>query len=144
IDNTVKISNVLDKNLMLSTMLYDEPVPVSGMPELYASLAQSLTFKGIKLHFMYLSGSPFQLFPFLSSFLESKYPTTNGPILLRPFSIMNPKFLFDLLWTGPSADKGKVDYKVSQIERVHKMYPQKSFLFIGDLGEQDAEAYGKV
>ncbi|KAF5389075.1 hypothetical protein D9757_004971 [Collybiopsis confluens] len=144
IDDTVKISNVHDKNLMLSTMLYHESVAVPGMPELYTSLSKSLIADNILPQFVYISGSPFQLFPFLSSFIEQHFQNANGPILLRPFSITNPRFLFDLLWKGAKADQGKLDYKLGQIERVNKIYPEKGFLLIGDEGEQDPEVYAKA
>ncbi|KIK61330.1 hypothetical protein GYMLUDRAFT_997093 [Collybiopsis luxurians FD-317 M1] len=54
------------------------------MPEFYGVLAQSLNFTSstsskegntIPLQFIYLSGSPIQLYPFLTSFLQSAFPS---------------------------------------------------------------------
>jgi len=127
---------------MIQNTLYKDPLPVPGMPELYKSLAQSLTTETIPPQFLYVSGSPMQLQPFLSSFLKSTYPTSKGPIFLQTFSIIDlPKIIESL---GSGADAEKIEYKVSQITRIREMYPQKSFLAIGDSGEMDPEVYGEV
>jgi len=142
IDDTIKITNVTDHDKMAQNTLYKDPLPVPGMPELYKSLAQSLTTETIPPQFLYVSGSPMQLQPFLSSFLNSTYPASKGPIFLQTFSIFDLPKIFESLGSG--ADAEKIEYKVSQITRIQKMYPQKSFLAIGDSGEMDPEVYGEV
>ncbi|KAF5379589.1 hypothetical protein D9757_009286 [Collybiopsis confluens] len=129
VDDTIKVTNVLTKSLLIENTLYKDPVPVAGMPDLYSHLSKSLTTKSttagtsIPPQFLYVSGSPFQLYPFLSKFLESHYPDAND-------------------WWG--SDEAKVDYKVEQINRIHEMYPKKSFLAVGDSTEMDPEVYGKI
>lgn len=52
IDDTVKVSNVLNKAALIKSTLIDDPHPVAEMPELYC-LARS-----IQPQFIYVSGSP--------------------------------------------------------------------------------------
>ncbi|KAF9260650.1 hypothetical protein L218DRAFT_1051074 [Marasmius fiardii PR-910] len=133
IDDTIKISNVLDKIKLAKTTLLDDPTPVAGMPEVYKSLATSLN----QPQFIYISGSPFQLYPFLRDFVETSFPT--GPLFLRNFTITDLGLILDSF--SDDTNK-KLEYKLSQIARVNTMYPQKSFLSIGDSTEKDPEIYG--
>ncbi|KAH7100002.1 hypothetical protein BKA62DRAFT_707946 [Auriculariales sp. MPI-PUGE-AT-0066] len=57
VDDTIKISNVLNKLELIKNTFIEEPKAVAGMPELYASLKTSLNDP----LFSYISGSPFQL-----------------------------------------------------------------------------------
>lgn len=137
IDDTVKISNVLDKLKLVQATLFDDPTPVTGMPEVYASLAQSLNSP----QFIYVSGSPYQLYPFLRDFIDTQFSASTGPLFLRNLTLLNPAALIDQI----SADgDATLDYKVGQITRIHEMYPQKSFLAVGDSTEKDPEVYAKV
>lgn len=94
IDDKVKISNVLDKAALTKLSLVDDPPPVAGMGELRGSLARS-----IQPQFIYVSGSPFQLYPFLRDAtgpVALKAPTTQMNALLRPllaFRRINSEFL---------------------------------------------------
>jgi len=137
IDDTVKISHVLDKLELIQTTLFDDPEPVAGMPDVYASLAKSLNSP----QFMYVSGSPVQLYPFLQDFISTTYSASVGPIFLKNFTLLNPAKVLDALI--PGADD-VLDYKVSQITRIHGMYPNKSFLTVGDSTEKDPETYGQI
>jgi len=137
IDDTIKISNVLDKIKLVQATLFDDPTPVTGMPEVYASLAQSLNSP----QFIYVSGSPYQLYPFLRDFVDTKFSASTGPIFLRNITLLNPANLIDAVAANGDAT---LDYKVNQITRIQQMYPKKSFLAIGDSTEKDPEVYAKV
>lgn len=134
IDDTVKISHVLDKLALLKATLLDDPAPVTGMPELYASLARSLNPQ-----FIYVSGSPFQLYPFLRSFIDTTYSASNGPIFLRNLTLVDIPEVADFVGGG-----NVFDYKVSMIDRIKGMYPNKKFLCVGDSTEKDPETYGEA
>ncbi|KAL0572548.1 hypothetical protein V5O48_009405 [Marasmius crinis-equi] len=137
IDDTIKISNVLDKVKLAKATLFDDPTPVPGMPELYKSLATSLS----KPQFIYISGSPYQLYPFLREFVATSFPDSRGPLFLRNLTITD----LDLILDSFSEDANKkLEYKLSQIARVQAMYPSKSFLSIGDSTEKDPEIYGQA
>lgn len=131
IDDTIKISDVLDKPKLIQNTLFNDPTPVSGMPDLYKSLASSLDSP----QFMYVSGSPFQLYPFLHDFINSTYP--QGPLLLRNLSFTDISSILD--FANPN---GVLEYKLSQIDTIHGIYPGKTWLTIGDSGEKDPETYG--
>ncbi|KAF5392740.1 hypothetical protein D9757_001013 [Collybiopsis confluens] len=144
IDDTIKVSDVLNTSLLIQNTLFNDPVPVSGMPELYDSLASSLiSDENTAPQFIYLSGSPIQLYPFLTSFIQSTFSTTSqGPLLLQNFSVTDPTLIINAITGSEDGGQGKIDYKVGQINNIHGMYPQKSFLVIGDSTEKDPEVYG--
>ncbi|ETW87506.1 hypothetical protein HETIRDRAFT_145519 [Heterobasidion irregulare TC 32-1] len=134
IDDTVKITNTLDKLKVIQATLLDDPTPVSGMPELYSHLNTALS----KPAFFYVSGSPFQLYPFLNDFITTTFP--NGPIFLQNLTFTNVEGLADLV-----ANENQVfDYKVGQIQKIHGMYPGKKFLTVGDSTQKDPETYGQI
>ncbi|GLB39809.1 putative uncharacterized conserved protein (DUF2183) [Lyophyllum shimeji] len=135
IDDTVKVSNVLDKVALAKSTLLDDPVPVTGMPELYASLAKSLNSP----QFIYVSGSPFQLYPFLNSFIDTTYSASKGPILLQNLTLTNVQELLDF-----ANSNGILEYKLAMIDRIHGMYPNKKFVAIGDSTQKDPETYGEA
>jgi len=135
VDDTVKISNVLDKLALAQSTLIDEPKAVEGMPELYASLTQSLNDP----QFVYVSGSPFQLFPFLSEFIATSYPTSRGPLLLQNLTVADIGQLIDF-----AASNGVLEYKVEMIDRIVGMYPSKTYLTIGDSTQTDPEVYAEA
>ncbi|KAJ7574435.1 hypothetical protein C8J56DRAFT_979601 [Mycena floridula] len=134
VDDTIKITNVLNKAKLIQATMLDDPEPVPGMPELYKSLATSL----FNPQFVYISGSPFHLYPFLKTFISDHFFFSKGPILLQNFTITDPTMILSVL-SATSAQK--LAYKAFQIERVHSLYPQKSFLAIGDSTEVDPEVY---
>lgn len=137
IDDTVKISNVLDKAALAQSTLIDDPKPVAGMPELYASLSQSLNDP----QFVYVSGSPFQLYPLLRDFIADSYPQARGPILLQNLTIANiPEFVEFVQGNGDAVQ----EYKVSMVDRVQSMYPNKRYLTIGDSTQRDPETYAEA
>ncbi|KAF9024239.1 hypothetical protein BDZ89DRAFT_1069203 [Hymenopellis radicata] len=136
IDDTVKVSHVLDKIALAKATLFEDPTPVSGMPDLYATLAQTLDDP----NFIYISGSPFQLYPFLRDFLETSFPETRGPIFGKNLTLSDPAGILDLLFD----DNDKFDFKLSQISRVQGMFPNKKFLTVGDSTEKDPETYGEA
>lgn len=133
IDDTVKISNVLSPLKVAKATLIDPPTAVKGMPELYASLAKSLHSP----LFVYLSGSPFQLYPFLRDFIHSLFFASRGPIVLQK---LRPG---DFSWLKSDASAIQA-YKVKTFDEVLRMYPKKQFMLVGDSGQKDPEAYGQI
>lgn len=134
IDDTVKISNVLDKAALIKSTLIDDPLPVAGMPDLYASLARS-----IQPQFIYVSGSPFQLYPFLRDFIDTTYSASKGPIFLQNLTLADVPKVVDFVSNG-----NVLEYKVAMIDRIKGMYPNKKFLCIGDSTQKDPETYAEA
>jgi hypothetical protein len=124
IDDTIKVSHVLDKLALAKATLFEEPAAVAGMPEVYSALQTSLNDPS----FFYVSGSPYQLYPFLREFVGDNYPS--GPLFLKNLTILDlPSFI-----TGDEDDT--INYKVNQIDKIHGMFPGKKFLLVGDSTEQ--------
>ncbi|KAK0223957.1 hypothetical protein IW262DRAFT_1269042 [Armillaria fumosa] len=136
IDDTVKVSHVLNTLEFIKTTLFDTPEPVAGMPDLYASLAQTLNDPP----FIYITGSPYQLFPFLRDFLTTSFPKSRGPIFSQNVTLEAVTQVIDVL----SNPNDLLDYKLSQVDRVHGIYPNKSFLTVGDSTQSDPEVYAEA
>jgi hypothetical protein len=136
IDDTIKISNVLDKFELLRNTFLVDPQPVAGIPQLYASLARSLGDP----QFVYISASPFQLYPFLNNFIDTTYAASRGPVFLQNVTMSNPTAIINFL----TSEQKIFEYKVSQIDRLQVMYPNKKWLAIGDSAQKDPETYGEA
>jgi len=135
IDDTVKVSHSLDKLLLAKATLIDTPVPVTGMPDVYKSLASSLNSP----QFIYVSASPFQLYPFLRDFIDTTYAASSGPIMLNNLTTTNLTSITDF-----AQSDGIFEYKSAMIDRIQGMYPGKKFLTVGDSTQKDPETYGEA
>jgi phosphatidate phosphatase APP1 len=79
---------------------------------------------------IFVSGSPVNLYPKLTSFLKlRRFPT--APLLLKDYG-------------GRFALTEQVAYKLAQIKRVAELLPGYRFLLVGDTGEADPEVYREV
>ncbi|CAF0794734.1 unnamed protein product [Rotaria sp. Silwood1] len=125
IDDTIKISKVLSKRSLLKHTFYGDFKPVEGMNELYQKWYEQ------NCQFHYVSGSPWQLYPALSCFLERhKYPM--GTMNLRKFE-WSLKFL-----SLPES------YKREIITGIIQAYPFRIYICVGDSGELDPEIYSQL
>ncbi|KAK1222669.1 hypothetical protein PQX77_014472 [Marasmius sp. AFHP31] len=145
IDDTIKISEGTDKVKFITSTLFDDATPVPGMPDVYKSLASSLSSPfpfSSKPQFIYISASPYQLYPYLRTFLQNTFdPSTHGPLFLQNITLSE---ISELLTILDSDTAQKVEYKTVQIARVQKMYPRKSFLTVGDSTQGDPEVYARA
>ncbi|KAF9026004.1 hypothetical protein BDZ89DRAFT_1067846 [Hymenopellis radicata] len=107
----------LKTQLLLTNTFVSDPEPVAGMPELYASLASSLDDPD----FIYLTGTPWQFYPFVRNFIQSTFSVFTDLLTLDTYT-----------------------FKIEQITRIHSMYPDKTFLVVGDSGQTDPEVYGEM
>jgi len=82
--------------------------------------------------FFYVSNSPWNLYDYLTFFIE-KHKFPKGPILLRDFRTFLDK-----------TPKPKLPHKESEILNLLKLYPNLSFILIGDSGEKDIDIYTKI
>ena len=128
IDDTIKKSDVLDKNKLLKNTFVAPYQTVKGMPALY----QHLKERGAYFH--YVSASPWQLYPSLKPFMRAHYP--KGTLMFRHFRLKDTSFIKFL---GTSRD-----YKIEKISAIIKRYPKHKFILIGDSGEYDAEIYATI
>ncbi|KAG8529153.1 uncharacterized protein KY384_005788 [Bacidia gigantensis] len=133
IDDSVKTTMTPSPIGILQTTFVDDPKPIPGMPELYQRIQS--TFPQPPTWF-YLSASPYNLYPFLRSFLHAHYPP--GPIVLRDASWMNLGGFLASLTQGTEA------YKKSRIEKIHQWLPKRKVICVGDSTQSDPEAYGDI
>ena len=126
IDDTVKITNVLDRKRMLEATFVKPFVAVPGM----ASLYQTWASEGEAVHF--LSSSPWHLYAPLAAFLqEAGFPPATVTLKKARLTDTSIQYLF--------ADPTK--NKPPEIEALLKAYPQRTFILVGDSGEKDPEIY---
>ena len=128
VDDTIKISEVLDKKELIKNTFVKPYKTTEGFPEYYKTLKKQGAY------FHYVSASPWQLHPSLKSFMDAHYP--KGSIALRNFRLKDSS-LFGFL-------KSSAEYKIRQIKRIIERYPKHQFILIGDSGEHDPDVYAKV
>jgi len=134
IDDTIKLSNVTQKlnalrRLLFSNSYSSEPIPGTAM------LYQRLENRDGQADgdITYISGSPFNLSPYIYRFMDFRtFPT--GAIELKKWGF------------GKTDDSPLEQYafKLSRLRQLFATYPQKSFLFFGDSGEKDPEIYRQI
>lgn len=131
IDDTIKVTNVLDRSEMMKNTFLEEFHAVEGMSSLYRRLREDHDAA-----FHYVSASPWQLLAFLQPFLsEAGFPEGTYHLRkLRPKSIRSP-----MEFAGSSSD-----YKSQTIARLMNDFPKRRFLLVGDSSEHDPEVYGKI
>ena len=128
IDDTLKISEVYDKNKLLRNVFVNEYKAVPKMQKLFSELSD----KGAD--FTYLTASPWQLFPAIQSFLsKEKFP--DGLIQMKSFGLKD-----GYLSIFESPEK----FKTPIITRIMKDFPGKKFVLIGDSFEKDPEIYAEI
>ncbi len=129
IDDTVKISGVLDKKTLLDYTFLREFEAAPGMPERFREWAND----DVSFHFV--SSSPWQLYEPLDEFVR-----LNG-FPWATYSLKTVRFrdetFFDLFKKG-------TDTKPAIIRSILDRYPQREFALVGDSGEQDPEVYAAL
>ncbi len=129
IDDTIKISNVKDKEALLKNTFLKPFRPVSGMAHVFQNWEQ----QGAAFH--YLSASPWHLYPALSEFISnSGFP--EGSYNLKNFRIKDQSF-FNLF-------SSQQQYKKPIVEKLLKKYPGRRFILVGDAGEEDPEIFADI
>lgn len=83
--------------------------------------------------FFYVSSSPWNLYGFITEFMEHN-GIPHGPMFLKDYGIDDNQFI------RPSHGA----HKLKAIETVLAFYPGFRFLLIGDNGQKDVEVYAKV
>ncbi len=130
VDDTIKITQVQDRNGLLRRTFLEPFQPVPGMAEAYRAWADKT---GARFH--YVSASPWQLLLPLSEFVNSNgFPA--GTFHLKKFRWKDESFLS--LFESPE------DYKLAVIEPLLQQYPRRQFVLVGDGGERDPEIYATL
>lgn len=129
IDDTVKESNVLDRDQLLANAFLRPYRPVRGMPELY----EAWSGQGAAMH--YVTAGPWQLYSALWEFLEQhRFPGVE--IQMRDLRVTDRsvvRFFQD-----------SQDYKIERIRKILRRFPERRFVLVGDSGEHDPEVYAAI
>lgn len=129
IDDTLKLTGVGERKLMLANTFLREFQVVHGMPALFRQWAQS----GAAFH--YVSSSPWQLFEPLHDLLRLEgYPA--GTFHLKSVRFRDPSVLRLLV--------ARRRPKRRAIISILRRYPHRRFVLVGDSGEKDPEIYGAM
>ncbi|KAL8876234.1 MAG: hypothetical protein Q9198_005534 [Flavoplaca austrocitrina] len=131
VDDTIKVTLTPSPVGILRSTFLSDPEVIASMPPLYTHI-QSL----LNPTWFYLSASPYNLYPFLRTFLHANYP--KGTILLRDASWMDLSGFFMSLTMGTEA------YKTGEMDKVHSWLPKRKVLCVGDSTQSDPEAYGNI
>lgn len=129
LDDTVKISEVVNRKRLLRRTFIEPFEAVPGMADRYQ------TWHADGALFWFLSASPWQLYSPLQSFLdESHFPPAVWEMKRLRFLDGSVRRLF--------ADG--YEYKLGRIAGILDSFPDRSFVLIGDSGEKDPETYGEI
>ncbi|RKZ82058.1 MAG: hypothetical protein DRR19_21275 [Candidatus Parabeggiatoa sp. nov. 1] len=130
IDDTIKISEVRDKQALLANTFTRPFQPVPNMANFYKALTQQSN-----VTFHYVSASPWQLYQPLTEFLtENRFPA--GSFHLRLFRLKDSSF-FDFF-------KSSRDHKMQAIQSLIDCCVERRFILVGDSGERDPEIYADI
>lgn len=129
VDDTIRITEVRDRDAMLKNTFYLPFQAAPGMADLYKRFAA----QGAAFHLV--SGSPWQLYqPLAAWHAEAGFPAATWHL---KYYRLTDKSVLNLF-----ADQES--FKKPMIERLMKRYPKRRFVLIGDSGEADPEIYGKL
>jgi hypothetical protein len=130
IDDTIKISEVRDRQALLERTFLRAFEPTPSLASMYRFMATDDTFA-----IAYVSSSPVQLVEPITAFLE-EHDLPRGEMHLRPFRWKDSSF-FNLLASS-------METKPPVIEALLERWPRRKVVLVGDSGEHDPEIYGEI
>lgn len=129
IDDTVKISHVLDRKRLFEQTFFNDFACIPGMAALFREWAA----KGATLHF--ISSSPWHLHaPLVDMLAAHQFPP--APLTLKHIRLKDHTIL-DLF-------KDATAFKPPAIAAAMADHPRRRFVLVGDSGELDPEIYAGV
>jgi hypothetical protein len=132
IDDTIRITNVLDRHEMLMNTFVRPLQAVPGMQALYAKAA---AVTNVRVH--YVSNAPFALYPLVNQFLiDAQFPA--GSMHLRAVRFKTS------IWNAVFHPNHVNTHKTNVIETLLGDFPERAFVLIGDTGELDPEIYAAI
>ncbi|MGY6560413.1 MAG: App1 family protein [Nitritalea sp.] len=107
-------------------------LPFGGVAPFYRALSRGHAQEP-QHPFFYVSSSPWNLYDFLTEFLEA-HRLPLGPLMLRDLGISREQFIAG----------SHEAHKLQQIDHIFSLHRELDFLLIGDSGQKDAEIYWRV
>lgn len=136
IDDTFLVSHVtrvFRKMYLLLTKNSESRKPFKGVVNFYAALAKGVSSKPNP--FYYVSSSEWNLYDFLIRFMRFHN---------LPKGVLQLKNIKDSWTDFFTSGFGNHDHKRIKIERILRMYPNRSFILLGDNGQHDPYIYQKI
>ena len=134
IDDTVVETGATNFLKNWRRVLIDQPgdrLAVPGAATLYQTIA--VDHRAPARPFFYVSSSPWNLYGFLTEYMELN-AIPHGPMFLKDYGIDDNQLI----------DAGHDIHKLAAIETIMAAYPALRFLLIGDNGQRDVAIYAKV
>lgn len=130
IDDTMKVTNVLNEEEKLKNVFIRPFKSTPGTAKAY----RKWEAQGAVFH--YVSGSPWQLYPFLEDGIRNaNFPQGSFDLRTKDMSIYS--------FFKPDEYNG-LKHKLAVIRKIIKTYPLRKFILVGDCSEQDPEVYSKI
>jgi phosphatidate phosphatase APP1 len=131
IDDTVKVTNVVDKRACLESTFLEPFRAVDGMADVYTRWLGAAPDG----HLHFVSSSPWQLLDAIEPMLDGAgFPASTFALkAIRPKSLDVIELFADPMRTKPVA-----------IDEALARWPGRTFVLVGDSGEKDPEVYGDI
>lgn len=134
IDDTIIETGATDFLKNWRRVLVERPedrLAVPGASSLYGMIA--VDHASPTRPFFYVSSSPWNLYGFLTEFMElNRIP--HGPMFLKDLGLDADKFIHT----------GHESHKLAAIRSILEFYPGHKFLLMGDNGQKDVEVYAEA
>ncbi|WP_224997222.1 App1 family protein [Cesiribacter sp. SM1] len=135
VDDTILVSRATNAYKKIRLMLFQNAqtrLPFEGVAAFYRALHRGYHQERFTPIF-YVSSSSWKLYDMLEEFCHVQN-IPKGPLLLRDSRLDRFRFMASL----------HEGHKLAQVKTIMQMYPQKSFILIGDSGQKDPEIYREV
>lgn len=130
IDDTIRVSHVLDKQALMQSTFCRPFVPVDGMAGRYRRWQTNLSCA-----FFYVSGASWALYDPIGDFIHTNHFPAGVFELRRVYA--GDASLLQLLRTPQN-------YKLDTIGTILQRWPHRRYILVGDTGERDPEVYGAL
>jgi phosphatidate phosphatase APP1 len=138
VDDTIKVTEILDRDKKIENTFIKEFEAVPGMQKLYRSWQAAL---GPGTRFHVVSAGPWQLNePLRRFFAEQDFPAFTWD--MRSVDIGFDPFV--ALKEAQADPRVTFDHKVKKIRDLMARFPKRHFVFVGDSGERDPEVYSAI
>ncbi|TVQ06190.1 MAG: DUF2183 domain-containing protein [Balneolaceae bacterium] len=139
IDDTVKVTEIpAGARVVVRNTFFREYSAAPGIAEMYDQWNDAA--------FHYVSGSPWQLFLSLSSFLfgdQAGFPKGSFHMKSARKNPMTISTWRDLL-AFVTNENLTFEQKIDQISVIFQHFPDRQFILVGDSGERDPEVYSEI
>ena len=137
IDDTIKVTQIpAGARVVAQNTFYRDFVSTTELGAVYQELA------GAPVH--YVSGGPWQMYRPLAAFLiDGHHPEGSFHMKRLTGGIRSAVTSIEDL-ARFATPGGTVEHKTAEISRIMKRFPGRTFVLIGDSGEQDPEVYRGV